>query len=318
MKKDFSSGESTRGRLGVYGWLDHMPFLKGRYRRKFAAAALLAAVPPFITVVLYSIFAESSTVTGAQLVAAIGLTYLAGFMAALWMHRGLLAPLELTDKSIKEFLEDRLPPDLPTEFRDEAGRLMARTQYLLNLFERWGLRLESLSDLDEVTGVYNRRAGEARLAEEIARAERDLETFHLTLVDVRDFRGICETHGYETGDMVLLHLIGALIVNTRRGDWIVRWGNNQFLVGLHRNRNARLVTDRILEGIESLPCPIGKGEHLPLRVACAVVEYPFGSGHAGAIKLADEALSEAKAKSRPDGPSISVTVNKPGQVTFSQ
>jgi diguanylate cyclase (GGDEF)-like protein len=294
--------------------LDRLPFLKGRYRRKFAAATAVAAVPPLITAILYLVFAEGEGAAGTQLVPALGLTYLAGFMAALWLHEGLLAPVELSARSIKEFLDDRLPPDMPTEYRDEAGRLMARSQYLLNLFQRWGLRLESLSDLDEVTGVYNRRAGEARLAEEVARAERDLETFHLALVDVRGFRDICETHGYQTGDMVLLHLVGALIVNTRRGDWIARWGSNQFLVGLHRNRDTPLVAGRILEGIELLPCPIAPGRDLPLRVACAVVEYPFGCGQPGVVKLAGEALSEAKSRAVQDGPSVSVMMSAPEKV----
>ena len=314
MDNDLKSGESARGRLDVYHWFDRVPFLKGRYWRKFAVASAVAAVPPIITGILYLVFSDGGDISGTQLVPSLGLTYLAGFMAALWLHRGLLAPLELTSTSIKQYLDDRLPPDLPTEYRDEAGRLMARTQYLLNLFQRWGMRLESLSDLDEVTGVYNRRAGEARLAEEIARAERDLETFHLTLVDVRGFRDICEVYGYETGDMVLLHLVGALIVNTRRGDWIARWGSNQFMVGLHRNRDTQLVAGRILEGIELLPCPIAPGRDLPLRVACAVVEYPFGCGQAGVVKLAGDALSEAKSKAVPDGPSVSVMLSAPEKV----
>jgi diguanylate cyclase (GGDEF)-like protein len=229
-------------------------------------------------------------------------------MATLWLHRGLLAPVELSAATVKDYLDERLPPDLPGEFRDDAGRLMGRTQYLLHLFQRWGMRLESLSDLDELTGVYNRRAGEKRLGEEIARAERDQESFHLALVDVRGFRKLCVEYGYETGDLALIHLVGALIANTRRGDWIAKWGTNQFLIGLHRNRNAQTVMQRIVEGIEMVPCPIGKDDSLTLRVSSATVEYRFGQGEARTLDFLGVLMSQAKRKADASGSSISIVM----------
>jgi diguanylate cyclase (GGDEF)-like protein len=308
MVKNLKSGETARARLYIYRLFDSLPFLEGRYARKFAAVTLVAAVPPLATILLFLAFSQDGGSTRTQLLPALGLTYLAGFMATLWLHRGLLAPVELSASTVKEFLDEHRAPDLPGDFRDDAGRLMGRTQYLLNLFQRWGVRLERLSDLDEVTGVYNRGAGEKRLSEEIARAERDLETFHLGLVDIRGFRALCEEHGYEGGDFALVHLVGTLIVNTRRGDWIAKWGTNQFLVGLHRNRNARLVIDRIMEGIESVPCEVSPGREITMRVSCAMVEYPFGAGLKGAVEILEDALMESKLRALPEGPSIGTLI----------
>ena len=308
MVNDTLSGASAHERLGIYVFLDRIPFLKGRYARKFAAATLIAVVPPLITLVLYLVFAEHSPASR-QLLPALGLTYLAGFMATLWLHNGLLAPVAMSSAAVKDYLDDKTQPQLPREFRDDAGRLMSRTQYLLELFDRWGERLESLSDLDEITGVYNRRAGDKRLSEEVARAERDLESFHVTLVDLRGFRRLREEHGYGAGDLAMIHLVGALVANTRRGDWIARWGSNQFLVGLHRNRNAKLVSERILHGIEALPCKVGPDLEVTLRVSCSVVEYAFGDGEAGVLKRADDAMAEAKVTSTVLGPSRAVYRN---------
>jgi diguanylate cyclase (GGDEF)-like protein len=302
MIKDSFAQAPAHERLGIYVALDRIPFLKGRYARKFAAATLIAVVPPLITLVLYLVFAEHSPASR-QLLPALGLTYLAGFMATLWLHNGLLAPVAMSSEAVKDYLDDKAKPALPREYRDEAGRMMSRTQYLLELFDRWGERIENLSDLDEITGVYNRRAGEKRLAEEVARAERDLEAFHVALVDLRGFRRLREEHGYPVGDLAMVHLVGALVCNTRRGDWIARWGSNQFLVGLHRNRNAKLVSERILHGIEAVPCPVGPNKDITLRVACAVVEYAFGDGESGLVKRADDAMVEAKVTSTALGPS---------------
>ncbi len=293
-------------RIGIYGLFDRIPFLKGKYAQKFAAATVIAVVPPLVILAAYLAFAEDITETGRRLLPALGLTYLGGFMAMLWLHQGLLAPVVMSSAAMKEFLDDGKAPQMPVGFRDDAGRLMGRTQYVLELLERWGARIESLTDLDDMTGVYTRRAGEKRLGEEIARSERDMTTFHACLVDLRGFRSIRETHGYGAGDLCLLQLVADLIANTRKGDWVARWGNDRFLLGLHRNRNAKLVTDRILFAIDAVPCRVAPDRELPVRVSCAVMQYRLGMGEELLLKRLEEALAEAKFKSVTDGPSQAV------------
>jgi diguanylate cyclase (GGDEF)-like protein len=212
----------------------------------------------------------------------------------------------MSSVAMKKYLDDGKAPQMPSGFYDDAGRLMGRTQYVLELLERWGTKIESLTDLDDITGVYTRRAGERRLAEEIARAERDKTTFHAVLVDLRGFHALRETHGYGAGDICLVQLAADLLANTRKGDWISRWGRDQFLLGLHRNRSAKLVTDRILHAIDSVPCKVGPETEIDLRVACAVMEYRLGLGPEMLLRRLQEALDEAKFKSLPAGPSRAV------------
>ena len=300
--------EATIPRIGIYGVFDRIPFLKGRYAQKFAAATVIAVVPPLIILLAYTLFANDVSETGRRLLPALGLTYLGGFMAMLWLHQGLLAPVAISSAAMKQYLDEGKAPQLPVPagFHDDAGRLMGRTQYVLELLERWGTRIESLTDLDDMTGVYTRRAGEKRLGEEIARSERDKTSFHAVLVDLRGFRRIREDHGYGAGDICLIQLTADLIANTRKGDWIARWGNDRFLLGLHRNRNAKLVTDRILHAIDSVPCKVAQDRELELRVSCAVMEYRLGLGPEMLLTRLEEALTEAKFKSVPGGPSRAV------------
>lgn len=293
-------------RIGIYGIFDRIPFLKGKYAQKFAAATVIAVVPPLLILLLYMLFASDVSETGRRLLPALGLTYLGGFMAMLWLHQGLLAPVVMSSAAMKKYLDDGKTPEMPLGFYDDAGRLMGRTQYVLELLERWGAKIESLTDLDDITGVYTRRAGEKRLAEEIARSDRDKTTFHAVLVDLRGFRALREEHGYGAGDICLVQLAADLIANTRKGDWIARWGNDQFLLGLHRNHNARLVTDRILHAIDSVPCRVAEDKELALRVSCAVMEYRLGLGPDMLLRRLGEALAEAKFKSIAGGPSRAV------------
>ncbi len=67
---------------------------------------------------------------------------------------------------------------------------MEGTQYCLMQLNETINRLERVSDADELTGLYNRRAGEKRLAEEVARAERDLQGFQVALFDINDFKRV--------------------------------------------------------------------------------------------------------------------------------
>jgi diguanylate cyclase (GGDEF)-like protein len=293
-------------RIGIYGLFDRIPYLKGRYTQKFAAATVVAILPPLLMLFAYVFFAKDISETAKRLMPALGLTYLGGLMAMLWLHQGLLAPVMMSSSAMKTYLDEGKAPKMPQGYSDDAGHLMGRTQYVLELLERWGARIESLTDLDDMTGVYTRRAGEKRLAEEIARSERDRTTFHAVLVDLRGFRLIREEHGYAAGDICLVQLVADLIANTRKGDWIARWDNDQFLLGLHRNRDARLVTGRILQAIDSVPCCVSAEKELHIRVSCAVMEYRLGLGYDLLLTRLGEALAEAKFKGVPGGPSRAV------------
>jgi diguanylate cyclase (GGDEF)-like protein len=98
--------------------------------------------------------------------------------------------------------------------------------------------------------------------------------------------------------------VAALLgLNTRRGDWVARWGGDEFVVGLHRNRALKMVMERIMKAIESQPCEIAPGLETRLTVSCGVAEYRFGDGPAGVIADADTAMYAAKELSRQDGKS---------------
>jgi len=180
---------------------------------------------------------------------------------------------------------------------------MEGTQYTLSQLHETINRLERVSDTDDLTGIYNRRAGEKRLSEEVARAERDLQSFQVAFFDINRFKEINDKHGHSAGDACISHLAALLELNTRRGDWVARWGGDEFIVGLHRNRALKMVMERIIKAIESTPCEIAPGLETRLSIACGVAEYRFGDGPSGVIADADKAMYAAKELSRRDGKS---------------
>jgi diguanylate cyclase (GGDEF)-like protein len=100
---------------------------------------------------------------------------------------------------------------------------------------------------------------------------------------------------------------------------VARWGGDEFIVGLHRNRALKMVMERIIKAIESTPCEIAPGLETRLSVACGVAEYRFGDGPSGVIADADKAMYAAKELSRRDGKSHvayrnELTLDKPSSV----
>ena len=109
-------------------------------------------------------------------------------------------------------------------------------QYTVERLDAAVRSLEEQATRDYLTAVYNRRAAEERLAEDIERARRGGGTFSLALFDLDGLKSINDKHGHRAGDDCLLHFAGALERNVRAGDWISRWGGDEFVVGMWSTR----------------------------------------------------------------------------------
>lgn len=313
MVSKIQPGREAVARMGIYSAIAKLGVLRESYAGKFALAAFVGILIPLATFILYLLLSRADWELMYPALAALVLACFAGFLGTLWILRELLLPIDLTAKALRDYIDSRKLPDLPIHFPDRAGRLMEGTQYTLTQLHETISRLERVSDTDDLTGIYNRRAGEKRLAEEVARAERDLQSFHLAFFDVNHFKAINDKHGHSAGDAVISHLAALLQLNTRRGDWVARWGGDEFLIGLHRNRALRMVMERIVKAIAASPCEIAPGLELRVSVSCGVADYRFGSGAAGAIADADKAMYAAKSLSRADGQSRIVYRSEVGE-----
>ncbi len=304
MPSKIPPGSSVIGRMEIYRRLVEIPALKESYARKFAVAAFVSAQTPLVVFIVYLLVARADWASMYPLLAALVLASVAGYLGTLWLLREILVPIDLTAEALREYLESRKIPDLPVSFPDQAGRLMEGTQYTLTQLNETINRLERVSDSDDLTGIYNRRAGEKRLTEEIARAERDLETFQVAFFDLNGFKDINATHGHSAGDACISHLADLLQLNTRRGDWVARWGPDEFLVGLHRNRALKMVMERIVKAIGASPCEIAPGLELRVVVSAGVAEYRFGTGVDGALGDVQKALQAARVQVHAQGHSM--------------
>jgi len=94
--------------------------------------------------------------------------------------------------------------------------------------------LRTLAMIDPLTGLYNRRFAEQRLAAEVARSERKGHPLTVLTLDLDHFKQVNDTHGHPAGDLVLQEFAARLNKIIRGSDLAVRLGGDEFLVAAAR------------------------------------------------------------------------------------
>lgn len=87
-----------------------------------------------------------------------------------------------------------------------------------------------LAALDSLTGLYNRRSGEQRLASEILRADRTGRPLTILVLDLDGLKAINDKHGHAAGDELIRAFAQNLNRAIRGSDLAVRLGGDEFLV----------------------------------------------------------------------------------------
>jgi diguanylate cyclase (GGDEF)-like protein len=233
--------------------------------------------------------------------AALLIATLLGFVATLFALRALLAPVCLASSSLEAYLHERRKPELPMGFSDEAGRLMADVQHAVDHLDSTIRSLEGLSGTDHLTGLPNRRKAEQRLAEDHARAKRGGAILTVAVGDIDNFKAINDTHGHQAGDVCLRHMALVIKRNVREGDWLARWGGDEFVLALWDASvfaSPEAVLGRINAGLRRSPVRLPGGKELVLSISVGAHRYAGEDDLRELLAKADAAMYEAKREGR--------------------
>src|SRR5579863_9857002 len=91
-------------------------------------------------------------------------------------------------------------------------------------------RLESLSLIDPLTQLLNRRAMNELIPREVARANRLSSHLTFLTIDLDDFRAVNAKFGNIEGNLLLREFARMLTTSFRGGDIVFRQGGDEFLV----------------------------------------------------------------------------------------
>lgn len=157
--------------------------------------------------------------------------------------------------------------------------------------------LQESARRDALTGAYNRRYLDERLAGEFAFAQRHQTLVSIILFDVDHFKRVNDTFGHLAGDAVLRQLGAHMLRQVRVEDVLARYGGEELVVVCRDTDGTRagVLAERIRVTVEGLP--ILHQEHsIAVTISGGVTSgpRPNDTSASSLLQRADEALYAAK------------------------
>src|ERR671914_1229945 len=87
--------------------------------------------------------------------------------------------------------------------------------------------LEYQTQVDSLTGLFNRRAFENKILEEFERSKRYEHPLSVIMLDIDNFKRINDTYGHHGGDAALVKISEILRDKSRRSDFPSRFGGEE-------------------------------------------------------------------------------------------
>jgi len=164
-------------------------------------------------------------------------------------------------------------------------------------------KARDLTNIDDLTGLANRRHFQEILKREVAQARRFSSNFSILMCDIDHFDQYNSKHGRMRGDALLRQVGQVLLHNTRGIDLVCRFGNEEFVIMLPKtNKQGGLAAaEKLRQCICKEDFP-GAAESQPggrLTLSFGISEFPADSKNIyELLNLADRALSSAKNQGR--------------------
>lgn len=154
---------------------------------------------------------------------------------------------------------------------------------------------------DDLTGLFNRRYFERRLADELKRARRLGGRMSVLLFDLDHFKAINDHHGHQTGDRVLCAVADCISATVRDIDIVTRWGGEEFAVIAPGSDcdDAVNIAERVRHAVRALSIAARDGSTISLTISCGVA-WVAADIHTPAqcVAAADRCLLDAKEAGR--------------------
>jgi len=190
-----------------------------------------------------------------------------------------------------------------------AERELAEMQAALKQRQMELADTQRMAETDPLTGLYNRRAYDARIAQAFLEARTRNQPLTLVLCDLDRFKEINDQHGHQYGDAYLCKMAQAMTAVIRSGtDFAFRFGGDEFAILYRCGKDIAL--KRVLQLLQDMSGRISVG------IAAISKEEPCPGDLTDFIERADRALYEAKHRGR--GRIVVDTCLPDGSICYSE
>jgi len=159
-------------------------------------------------------------------------------------------------------------------------------------------RVKQLAYLDGLTGIFNRRFFELRIADEIERARRFNAGLGVIMIDIDQFKRLNDEFGHLLGDEVLRQASSLFHQQLRKIDVVCRYGGEEFAILLSQTslQHSLMVAEKLRRMVETWQFP---GVSRPVTISAGTANYPnHGTTRDELVQAADAGLYAAKQAGR--------------------
>lgn len=171
---------------------------------------------------------------------------------------------------------------------------------LLDIEKKTQRELIKLADYDQLTGLYNHRYLQEKLALSLGEAAAKKVPLSVVLFDIDQFRFYNAVYGYHKGDEILAEVGKLFLEQVKEPDYAARYGSDEFalvLLGLNREQAATRAAD-LKEQVEARAAPVLEKigtPAKPLTVTIGTAGYPAdGDSVMPLIRAAENDLFRTK------------------------
>ncbi len=228
----------------------------------------------------------------------------AAVMLAALVSRAVTGPLRQMVQAVRLFASERVVSELPCERSDQIGLLarslneMQRTIVAnLRALDESRQAMRHLAQHDGLTGLPNRALFEDRLGQAMSQARRGSASIALLFVDLDGFKGVNDSCGHHTGDLLLTAVALRVASCVRDADTAGRIGGDEFVIllgAIELERDALVVAEKLRAAL-AMPFELdGSTQQISASIGVALYPQHGDSEHALAL-AADAAMYRAKA-----------------------
>jgi len=187
--------------------------------------------------------------------------------------------------------------------KDKAEELEQKLSEILELQEA-NEKLLSLSNLDGLTGIPNRRYFDDYMQMSLKDAIRDSDMLAIIMIDIDYFKLYNDNYGHIKGDECLIHVAKKIFSSIKRPrDFVARYGGEEFVVVLPstNKEGARQIAETIRKNIRELCIPHDDSQvshYVTISLGVAAIIPKASDTIEAFISRADDALYEAKFNGR--------------------
>jgi len=174
----------------------------------------------------------------------------------------------------------RLPVEVTARIVDIDGRRLCLTlSHSIAAHKELEEFLRSLTDVDELTGLLNRRGFFARVDETRLKARRDSRQVLLMYFDVDGLKRVNDEQGHAHGDKLLVAAADVLRAAFRERDVVARLGGDEFvamaLLGRHRDErlDREAIETRLRDAVNAKRAELGDGYDFSVSFGAMVANH---------------------------------------------